>query len=145
MILPWKIQALPRIFGGCSEAGVSGTVSTARHHRCIGRRKRAFAVQIIATKARLITPTEFRPLETGIWVCSWKRGAKCTNPCRLLHVSLNLRKIPSGGKSILKLGPDWPGRNLTGKTENNAPLSGNIGKRVTTGNTGSCRSIARYF
>ncbi len=52
-------------------------------------------------------------------------------------------RFPAVGKSIAKLVPDRPGPAVTGRTENDVLLYGNIGIGVTAGSTGWGRSRAR--
>ena len=75
-----------------------------------------------------------------IWVYSRHRGSKWAKPCSTsLHFALQLRKISLwAGNSVVKLGPDRPWRAVTvcdSGQGDNVLLSGNISKRVVTGDT----------
>jgi hypothetical protein len=109
--------------------------SVFRHLRCIGSSGRALVVRIVVGMVTGITHTRSRHVETGICVYSKHRGSKQAKPSK--HIA---NRLPRVRNNFLKMGPDlqcltWQGDTML--------LSGNIGKRVTTHDPRSWRSLLR--
>ena len=108
----------------------------------MGRRDRAFVIRIVSTMVGKITPTGFRHSDMG-YGCIQGTGARSGQnpaacPCIL---PFNFGRLPVGGKYRFKFGPSPAVTRRDWQEGNNVLLSGNIDKRVVTGNTVSWRSM----
>jgi hypothetical protein len=165
VIIPWKAQALPRTCGGSRVCFLlpqpepwrythcrarSPTVDLGRPAAAAGQVREvsgisdAWEVKTDPVSSELLPwwLERLLPLDLDIWRYSRHRGSNLPwnghFPAAWCCMSFDLWMISSDGKKNLEIGP---GQNVTGRTGNNVPLSRNIGKGVTKGNTCLWRSL----